>query len=576
MELRKNHINKEITDMSLQDRMRARKDAADSRQKVKESLYKNERSYRADRLIEAWSRVPEVGAGLKALPLVDARNVAINLDRQASFMGRLNETQTSSALNGFTPENMLRLVRLAMPNVIRNKIFTEFAMETSRDSIKYIEPVVGKSQNGKNDFAGRTSVDGADPWGTETAYDDEVTNQRRALYELTEDRIAQELENAPIVLAADIATPVFIKDKSTAITAFDFGGGIGAADAYVVLGKKDAGAVSSFDEGFIDGYLVVYKGGNENDPIVLQNKNQFYSNGTDDSGKPFITKVAKTATPGVYAIKFGAGLTADEQKSLKAYARFDSETDFEGDYLGEVELRMHDYQFVPRPTMIGITWSTLSEINLDASFSVSAEELLVSYASQEIRVALDYRAIKLAWQAAKTAKAKTVVFNAGYSGSGTGAKDGYYQNAQTFMTAVETVGDNMLNKINRGGVSRLVAGPSAGSYMRLNAGFSAKGAMRTLGCHQIGEIETIPLFKVPSKIIPSDSALAIWKNDDNEADVSIAFGTLVPFFSSGIIQRKNFYKEASLATYGDYKILQPEYLSAIKIIGLKDKTIDLA
>lgn len=560
--------------MSLQARMQSRKDAANNRQRVKETLYKNERSYRADRLIEAWSKVPEVGAGLKALPLTEARNVAINLDRQASFMGRLNEAQTSAALNGFTPENMLRLVRLAMPNVVRNKIFTEFAMETARDSIKYVEPVVGKSQNGKNDFSGRTSAEGTDPWGTDTDYADELANQRRALYETTEDRIAQELENALVVAAADIGTPVFIKGASVTINPHTFAGAIGDADAYIVLGKADETQVSGFDEGFIDGYLTIYKNGNENDPIVLQNKNTFFYSGANDAGDGYVTAVAKTAQAGVYAVKFGpAGLTADK---INAYARFNSEADFEGDYLGEVELRMHDYQFVPRPTSIGITWSQLSEINLDASFSVSAEELLVSYASQEIRVALDYRAIKLAWQAAKTTKKSSVIFNAGYAGIGTGAKDGYYQNAQTFMTAVETVGDNMLNKINRGGVSRLVAGPSAGSYMRLNAGFSAKGAMRTLGCHQIGEIETIPVFKVPSKVIPSNEVLCVWKNDDNDADVAIAFGTLVPFFSSGIIQRKNFYKEAALATYGDYKILQPEYLSSIKIINLKDKTSDLA
>jgi hypothetical protein len=47
------------------------------------------------------------------MPLAEARNVAINLDRQTSFMRNLKESQLSTALNDFTPENMLRLVRLA-------------------------------------------------------------------------------------------------------------------------------------------------------------------------------------------------------------------------------------------------------------------------------------------------------------------------------------------------------------------------------------------------------------------------------------------------------------------------------
>lgn len=77
--------------------------------------------------IESWSRIPEVGAGLKQMPIDTARNTAINLDRQYTWMSNLKESQMATALNNFTPENMLRLVRLAMPNLIRSKLFTEVA-----------------------------------------------------------------------------------------------------------------------------------------------------------------------------------------------------------------------------------------------------------------------------------------------------------------------------------------------------------------------------------------------------------------------------------------------------------------
>jgi hypothetical protein len=87
------------------------------------TLYKNDKNFRADRLVAAWSKVPEIGAGLKKLSLQEARNTAVNLDRQTAWMQSLRESQLASALNDFTPENMLRLVRLAMPNIIRNKVF---------------------------------------------------------------------------------------------------------------------------------------------------------------------------------------------------------------------------------------------------------------------------------------------------------------------------------------------------------------------------------------------------------------------------------------------------------------------
>ena len=120
--LKNNADVKENRFMSLATKLAQRKNEATLRENIKSKLYKEERSYRGDKLIEAWSRVPEIGAGLADLPIVDARNTAINLDRQAAFMGRLTESQLSTALNGFTPENMLRIVRLSMPNIIRNKI----------------------------------------------------------------------------------------------------------------------------------------------------------------------------------------------------------------------------------------------------------------------------------------------------------------------------------------------------------------------------------------------------------------------------------------------------------------------
>ena len=74
---------------------------------------------------------------------------------------------------------MLRLVRLAYPNSIRGKIFTEFAMETARDSIKYIRPVYTNSQTGRS-MSDRTfgdfNTDGDNSWESE--------DYRKAMYEI--------------------------------------------------------------------------------------------------------------------------------------------------------------------------------------------------------------------------------------------------------------------------------------------------------------------------------------------------------------------------------------------------------
>ena len=77
-----------------------------------EKLYREERNFRADRLVEKWSKVPEIGKGIQDLSTNTARNLAILLENQTRSMHHMNEAEMSHAFSGQTPENMLRLVRL--------------------------------------------------------------------------------------------------------------------------------------------------------------------------------------------------------------------------------------------------------------------------------------------------------------------------------------------------------------------------------------------------------------------------------------------------------------------------------
>lgn len=539
------------------------------RDNVTDKLYREERNFRADKLVEKWARIPEVGRNIKNLQESDARNLAIHLENQARFMSRLTETQMSQGFQGLSPENMLRLVRLAYPNTIRNKIFTEFAMESAKDSIKYIRPVYTNTQWGK-DMNDRTfgvkgldtDVDANDPWNINGQAELQNPDYRRAMYETTEDRYVHELANGVVGSLADGDTVMIAKTNVT----------ISGAGTYVYFGQKNvtapqAGTQAEFANlGYLDGYAALFGTNGERDPIAVQAKiGANLSNSGEWLVKAGLDLTITAVAPGVYKLT-----GADAAQVKKCYGRFNSEGDFLGDYLGEVELIMTDYWFRPRPTSIGVTWSQLTELVLDTSFGVSAEELLVDYAGQEIKKALDFRAVKIAYQAAALNPAKyTVHFNAA---SGDTTDDSYLHTAQTFSQAIERVGDTMFNDILRGGVSRIVGGPAAVSYLRLNSGFTTKGAQPRVGGHQVGEIYGIPVFKVPSSVVADNQLLCIWKNDENEADVSIAFGTLVPFFSTGIIQRKNFYKEAALATYGDWAILNKRYIGRIQIDNIRTVT----
>ena len=68
-----------------------------SGESLQEKLYREERAYRADRLAEKWSRIPEIGKGIDKMPANTARNLAILLENQSRAMSRLTEAQLSSA-----------------------------------------------------------------------------------------------------------------------------------------------------------------------------------------------------------------------------------------------------------------------------------------------------------------------------------------------------------------------------------------------------------------------------------------------------------------------------------------------
>ena len=544
---------------------------ANARAEAVAKMYKDDKNFRADKLIEAWSRIPEVGEGLKKMPVGIARNTAINLDRQYNFMSNLKESQMSAALNNFTPENMLRLVRLSMPNLVRNKIFTEVALETTKDSIQYVRPFFSKTANGHdlNDrdstFGGREGDD-YDPWEYGKGGDFNGDTFRKALYEDVRDRHNMDFANVvvsdPVIGAAE-TVDFYFKDLTD-------GSVSGISDSAKFLSTKWGKEGANY----IDGYVTImgFNTGDDSNKVDQQLIAQQDKRSGQFLGTPgFSVEIVK---PVAYRSKFlnnheagvtvmpndgkldlapGKGvmtvkITVDEEKAakfapwykpgeteLRVYGRYNGEGDFEGNHLGEVEIELTDYQFKPSMTSIGVSWSQLTEITLQTSYSTSAEEILVSYASQEIRSALDYRAIKLGYAMAKTNASHNpnyyYIFDAAYnSGDGNSnaarGKDGYTDNAKTITSAFEAVGDVIYDEINRGGVSRLVCGPSAASYLKLCTGlWTATGKQAARGAHQIGEFDGMPTFKAPSAIIPTDEVLTIWKDDQVETEVSIVFGT---------------------------------------------------
>lgn len=107
------------------------------------------RNDRADRLIESWSkRTDIVGKGYQDLAhknMNKYRNLSIIMENTERYLSKLTETQISSAYQ-LMPQNVMRVIRLGYGNTIRGEIFSEWAMETMRDSIWYAKPIYGATK----------------------------------------------------------------------------------------------------------------------------------------------------------------------------------------------------------------------------------------------------------------------------------------------------------------------------------------------------------------------------------------------------------------------------------------------
>lgn len=497
------------------------------------------------------------------MPTDVARNLGILLENQSRAMARLTEAQLSGMFAGQSPENMLRLIRLTYPNSIRGRLFTEFSCETAHDSIKYIKPIYTTSQTGKvleNRFDKDFDIDNI---------------AGNVMYESTESRYATELVDTSMIAAG----PNFTAKNGVSVIFADPDGSQGDY-YYGVFGENG--------ESYIDGNSVFYVVVNgERKPLAIQDVKGtwFYGNEVAVAGSgdtvTYIKVVGaqKSVTAeGAYNVVFslqgkgsGSGDYADlEDASAYEYAaigRYNSERDLIGENMGEVEIVPETYTFKPRPVMLGVTWTTMTELVLDTSYGVSAEETLLDAAAQEIKKSLDFNAVRFAGaQQAIRARDNFIAFNAD---AGDTTDDSYKLTAQLVTNAINRIADKQLNEINRGGVSAIVGGPAAINYLTLHDQFTTRGAQPAIGGHQVGELAGIPIFKVPSSVFPDTELLTTWKNDQVEADVSIAIGTLLPFWTSGTIQRKNMYKEAAIARFEDTECLNPRYLGRVRINNMR-------
>jgi hypothetical protein len=460
------------------------------RSEMKEMISK--RNDYADRLVEKWSRKKGIGDGMKEMRDMNpttARNTSIILENQENHLARLTETQISNSFST-TPENVIRVVRLGYPNSVRGELFLEWGMETARDSIYYLSSVYGKNKRGSTLGDAMKSSD---------TY-----------------RYASEIEIETLG-TGDGSTHAFNGAVSGNLVAN------GPLRPYSVQVLVDGAPVATDNgSGGLTGTVL-----NSSETNTIN-----YTTGE--------VTVTFTTPP-------------DNGDSVQILYFYDSEEDTQYDDIGSVELQLRDYQFRVKPWPLYVSWSKMTELLINTTLNIDAEDALVRGAADELKKSLDYHAVRMAYRASR---GNTAVSFDVQGAVGEAESD----RAMAFSRTIDEAGDVMYSTLQRGGVTHMVGGPNAVSYVKLHARFSGEGAQPKVGIYREGSLDGISLYKAPPSVVPNDEILFIYHNADIPEDVSLAFGTLVPLYRTQTLEYKEFYSETGLAFFGDAKVLQSNYL----------------
>lgn len=463
-----------------------------------------ERVKMGDRLVETWARKPIIGEGL--IEAYDknpakAHNLVFALQNQEAYLGKLTETQISTSFST-TPENVMKVIRLGYPNSIRGEIFLDWTMQTARDSMYYVYAQYDSTKRGAT-AAGRMIESSAYRFASEIIEDAVGTGDGSTV------TFTGTLSQLPAIPHS------FRVIVGNAIVGNDNGSGVFPATT-----------------------------GNDNVTVGIASGTVSYALGG-----------------GSYSITFTTAPASGDAIILQY--NYNSEASTQYTSLGNVELQLRDYQFRVRPYALGLSWSKMTELVLDTTLNIGAEEAFIRGAADELKKSLDFQACRLGYYSAMATG--TVTFNCSAAAAG---EDSAVMRAQAVTNAIDRAADLMYNALQRGGVSKIYGGPNATSYLKLHKRFDGAGAQPKVGGHKIGSIDGVDIYKVPSAIVPTSELVVVYKNEEVPEDVSIAFGTLIPLYKTQQLEYKNMYKEQGIGYFGDSKILQSKYLSRISLTNL--------
>jgi hypothetical protein len=288
----------------------------------------------------------------------------------------------------------------------------------------------------------------------------------------------------------------------------------------------------------------------------------------NDNGAGVITGTGITSgtidyTTGAYTIVFSSVLAVTDAFILR-YAH-DSEVSSLYGEQGQFNIQIIGYDYRARPFPLGFSWSKMTEYIMNDALKTDAEEILITAASDELKKSLDFQALKMGYAASQWTT--PVEFNTNWAAAGA---DSDYAHTQSVTKYLRTAAQKTYGALMRGGeATSYVAGPGACTYLTQHKAFTYDKAMATVGAYKMGELGGIPVYQVPTNIVPNDEIMCVYKNNREESnDSALVAATFVPLYRTQTLEYSSFHKESAIANFGDLKIQEGKYITRVKLLGL--------
>jgi hypothetical protein len=352
--------------------------------------------------------------------------------------------------------------------------------------------------------------------------------------------------------------------------------GVNKGDLMVESSNTDyASEVQQVVAGTGNGFLTTFSGTLFNAPIVPFKTHLIvggaYVASDDGNGKWVgssvdVGNVASFIdyTTGAWSVVMNAPVPVG--KEVRIEYSFDAEVESNFDQYGLTDMTLRRQRFNARIQPLGYIFSKMVQITLDTTGIGEAEEYLIRRAGDEHAKRQDLKAIQWGKRIALTNPVSH--FNTNFADEGS---DNAFNHAQEIYTKIRDIGGAIYDSQQRGEVTRIVGGSGFVTYLTKHRLWqSDKSQKRIGGTYLAGHLDGIPVFQAVSNagqgLLDRNEGLLIYKNPDEDGDISLAFGVMTELHAS--LEYPQFYKYGNIGTVEDRMVINSHFIRMLVLDNL--------